>query len=516
MIVTSATSVRGALVVIALGSIACSKRDSPTLQPSNTIGTDSAAVVAALPTVDSSAPEAERIQSTAAWCWKLLPAPFANENLGVMVMDFTLASTGKSPWLGYSGGGKFLSTYEAGAWTSAPVAASPTSYVYPSLASTRSAVWVAWSDTGGSQSRVHVARRSGSAWVPVGGEVGAYPDDFTNAGEQALAVDASGNPSIVWTESKPGAGGGAPRSLHASSWNGSAWLSLGMLDTNVSYAAPSIAVDATGAPWVAWMGDRLHVARRSGTAWVEAPVPPRTQGREPHIVIEPGGVAFVTWMRGTIVAARTNGSDWNEAIEPPANGVQHSALQMVDGAPVIAWSEARGGELASAQVARWVGGRWVDVIRGMQADTGQSDVGVVALAPSDEGFYLAWDEPGADKVRARVIEARPCATGETPAPIPASKPLESFWPKTVDDAVTQLVSTMDEASKKRVRDTPRSDLYKFHLGWGMGIRNQMGLWKGNAALLASCHTTNPEECSTTIIEKTWERLQTSTAAANDR
>ncbi|HEX7600038.1 MAG TPA: DUF6794 domain-containing protein, partial [Polyangiaceae bacterium] len=324
------------------------------------------------------------------------------------------------------------------------------------------------------------------------------------------------------SESKPGGGGGGSQTLQAARWNGTAWLSLGILDADVNRPAPSLAVDSSGTPWVAWIRDGLHVARGAGNVWTEAPVPAGTRGRGPHLVIEPGGTAFVSWTAtaasgkpddATIAAARTNGTDWNVVSPPTSHGVRYSALQLVDGTPVAAWSEGGRGEIASAQVSRFVGGRWVDLFRGMQADTGQSDVGVVALAPSDKGFYLAWDEVGDDHVRARVLEAKPCAASEKPDAIPASKPRASFWPKTVDEAVTQILSTMDDASKKRVRDTPRGDLIQFHHSWGMGIRNSMGLWQGNDALLASCHTTDPDACSGVIIEKTWERLQISSAPA---
>ncbi|HEX7601461.1 MAG TPA: hypothetical protein VF316_07650, partial [Polyangiaceae bacterium] len=81
------------------------------------------------------------------------------------MMDLSLVSTGKTAWLGYSGSRTFLSTYEAGAWTFAPIAIATTPR-YPSLASTSNGVWVAWADIGAKQSGLHVARRSGSAWVP--------------------------------------------------------------------------------------------------------------------------------------------------------------------------------------------------------------------------------------------------------------------------------------------------------------------------------------------------------------
>jgi hypothetical protein len=44
----------------------------------------------------------------------------------------------------------------------------------------------------------------------------------------------------------------------------------------------------------------------------------------------------------------------------------------------------------------------------------------------------------------------------------------------------------------------------------MGIRNSLGLWRGNDKLLASCGfgaKADPEACSMVIIEAVWTLLQ---------
>jgi hypothetical protein len=81
------------------------------------------------------------------------------------------------------------------------------------------------------------------------------------------------------------------------------------------------------------------------------------------------------------------------------------------------------------------------------------------------------------------------------------------WPKTVDEAVTRLLAGMDDADKARVRDTKKADLILFHHGWGTGIRNDFGLWRGNTSLMTDCHTRIPDEASMAIIEAVWQRLQ---------
>ena len=81
------------------------------------------------------------------------------------------------------------------------------------------------------------------------------------------------------------------------------------------------------------------------------------------------------------------------------------------------------------------------------------------------------------------------------------------WPRSVDEAANRILVGMPDADKRKVRVTKRSDLILYHHGWGTGIRNQFGLWKGNKDLMADCKAGHPDDCSMIIIEKVWERLQ---------
>jgi hypothetical protein len=81
------------------------------------------------------------------------------------------------------------------------------------------------------------------------------------------------------------------------------------------------------------------------------------------------------------------------------------------------------------------------------------------------------------------------------------------WPKTLDEAVTNILASMSDADKTQVRDTKKSDLILFHHSWGMGIRNEFGLWKGNTNLMSDCHADEPDAASMVIIEAVWQRLQ---------
>jgi hypothetical protein len=83
------------------------------------------------------------------------------------------------------------------------------------------------------------------------------------------------------------------------------------------------------------------------------------------------------------------------------------------------------------------------------------------------------------------------------------------WPTTVEDTVRDIVARLPAPDKERVKTTKKEDLILFHHGWGTGIRNHYGLWRGNAKLIASacggpCH---PDDASMLIIEAVWQELQ---------
>ncbi|MFZ6719807.1 DUF6794 domain-containing protein [Undibacterium sp. Ji49W] len=91
-------------------------------------------------------------------------------------------------------------------------------------------------------------------------------------------------------------------------------------------------------------------------------------------------------------------------------------------------------------------------------------------------------------------------------------PDASNWPTTCEQAATKILAKLDGASKQRVKDSSYEDLIQFYMGWGMGIRNSTGLWRGNVALTESCMaarkdvSAHPDEISMVIIQEIWEKL----------
>jgi hypothetical protein len=90
--------------------------------------------------------------------------------------------------------------------------------------------------------------------------------------------------------------------------------------------------------------------------------------------------------------------------------------------------------------------------------------------------------------------------------------VEKHLPETYDDAVDYLIKSLKKADKSYLKSFPNCDLIIFHFGWGMGIRNGLGLRSTNDKLLNSCaekvgkNSIDPDEASFIIIEGIWEKL----------
>lgn len=83
------------------------------------------------------------------------------------------------------------------------------------------------------------------------------------------------------------------------------------------------------------------------------------------------------------------------------------------------------------------------------------------------------------------------------------------WPASVQATVEDILKSLSDEDRATLRETRKDDLIMFHHGWGTGIRNHYGLWRGNDKLIESacgkgCH---PDDASMVIIEAVWSALQ---------
>lgn len=231
---------------------------------------------------------------------------------------------------------------------------------------------VAFEESDGTQRNVYVKAWNGTAWTQLGGALDVSLS--VDASIPALALDGAGNPIVAWTE---GSGLG-PLLLYVKAWNGSAWTPLGAsLNVNGAFSASgvSIALDASGKPFVAWaeydsvnLNTDVFVKTWNGSSWVAVGAGPldlvqNEDANAPSIQVDGAGLPVVAFgefdgSSGNIVVERWNGSSWAQvggspdvSLAAPAESA-NLALES-NGTPVVAWEES-----GNVYVARWSGSAW--------------------------------------------------------------------------------------------------------------------------------------------------------------
>ena len=78
---------------------------------------------------------------------------------------------------------------------------------------------------------------------------------------------------------------------------------------------------------------------------------------------------------------------------------------------------------------------------------------------------------------------------------------------TVESAVRLLRGLVPEAEQSRIACLDESELVTLDLGLGMWIRNNLGLWQNDAALLEATGAEDADEASSVIIRALWVALR---------
>lgn len=98
--------------------------------------------------------------------------------------------------------------------------------------------------------------------------------------------------------------------------------------------------------------------------------------------------------------------------------------------------------------------------------------------------------------------------------LPADRRLESFArvPKTVDEAVAALQSSLSFHDRSRIAKMAENRIQTLIPSLGIYVKNEFRLWQGNPPLVEDCRARSAgvdEEPSTVIIRALWKALQTS-------
>ncbi|RKH48043.1 Ig-like domain-containing protein [Corallococcus sicarius] len=122
-------------------------------------------------------------------------------------------------------------------------------------------------------------------WLPLGGAISAVAGP-TSAEGVVLKMDRDDQPVVAWAESD-----GTNKNIYVARWTGAAWTMLGaplsgLVAVGTDAAMPTLAIESTGEPVVAWEektgngdGRTIFVRRWTGTTWAALPSPPFPTGQ---------------------------------------------------------------------------------------------------------------------------------------------------------------------------------------------------------------------------------------------
>jgi hypothetical protein len=137
---------------------------------------------------------------------------------------------------------------------------------------------VAWEDGTSGLLQIYLRQWDGTQWVELGGSAtGGGVSGTTGLAQSAsLAVDSGGLPVVAWTDTRTG-----NAEVYLKRWDGAQWVEIGGSATGGGISnspgasdLPSIALDASGNPVVAWRDSTpgrpvVYVKRWNGAQWAE-------------------------------------------------------------------------------------------------------------------------------------------------------------------------------------------------------------------------------------------------------
>lgn len=266
-------------------------------------------------------------------------------------------------------------------------------------------VVVAWSQSTGHNPSIFLRRWNHQQWESLGpsstdrGAGGTKGEAFA----PALALDPSGNPSLAWQDRSYG-----NHEVYYRHWDGAQWEELagsategGVSRTNTGYSGfPSLALDANGAPVVAWeehYGSKSDIWVRRYTSgrkrgWLDVGDHPGLTGfpakvsdaRFPSLALDAHGNPVVAWIDNDsgsdqVYLQRWSGKRWEElagsasqgGVSRSRNAAASVTLKLdASGNPILSWKEGDGAQ-AAIQVRRWAGLQW-ESLGGPVADPGSN------------------------------------------------------------------------------------------------------------------------------------------------
>lgn len=266
--------------------------------------------------------------------------------------------------------------------------------------------YVAWSDVTGGNEEIYIKKFDGSSWVEVGSSSatdGGISDTSGWSYGPSVGVDGSGNPYVAWYDSTSG-----NSEIYVKRYDGADWVEVGsgsasgggISDDSGASQMPSLALDASANPYVAWYdytgGDcEIYIKRFDGADWVEVGSGSASGGgisdsgssQRPSLALDGSGNPYVAWLDNTsgnyeVYVKRFDEASWVEVGSGSASGsgisdtgsaYEHVSLALDgSGNPYVAWADGTYPD-CEIYIKRFDGTGWVEVGSGSATGGGISD-----------------------------------------------------------------------------------------------------------------------------------------------
>lgn len=221
---------------------------------------------------------------------------------------------------------------------------------------------VVWSFLSNNYMRIFVKKWNGNAWLEMGlGSGSGYGISGVTSGayHPAVATDNAGNVIVAWSVNR----GMNNYEIYVKRWNGSVWEEMGVgsasnggiSSNNGRSDNPSIAIDVTGTPTIAWEdntngNNEIFAKQFNGISWEELSAGSASGGgisknpgssQNPSIATNSSGRPIIVWDddssgKREIYASYWDGLSWSELGQGSASGDGISDNQGFSGKPSIA------------------------------------------------------------------------------------------------------------------------------------------------------------------------------------
>ncbi len=204
---------------------------------------------------------------------------------------------------------------------------------------------VVWFGNDGLNERIYYSENTGAGWsTPLN-----ISTNSTGNWTPQIALDASGNPHAVWR----GDDGGSVQRIYYSENTGAGWSTpLNISNSSINNSDPRLALDASGNPHIVWQGRVgsdwwVYYSENTGSGW-STPLNLSTgssDNSDPQIALDTGGHPHVVWYgwdsaTWRVYYSTNTGSGWSAELNlspgTTDNSYQRIALD-ASGHPHVIW-----------------------------------------------------------------------------------------------------------------------------------------------------------------------------------